>query len=53
MPDVRGMTLRDALYVLENLGLEVKVNGRGRVSTQSMTPGGKIVKGSTIKLQMS
>ena len=53
VPDVRGMTLRDALYVLENLGLEVKVNGRGRVSTQSMTPGGKIVKGSTIKLQMS
>jgi len=53
VPDVRGMTLRDAIYVLENLGLEVKVNGRGRVSTQSMTPGGKIVKGSTIKLQMS
>lgn len=53
VPDVRGMTLRDAIYVLENLGLEVEVNGRGRVSTQSMTPGGKITKGSTIKLQMS
>lgn len=53
VPDVRGMTLRDAIYVLENLGLEVKVNGRGRVSTQSMTPGGKIIKGATIKLQMS
>ncbi|NQZ76015.1 MAG: transpeptidase family protein, partial [Ekhidna sp.] len=53
VPDVRGMTLRDAIFVLENLGLEVQVNGRGRVSTQSMTPGGKITKGSTIKLQMS
>ena len=53
VPDVRGMTLRDAIYVLENLGLEVEVSGRGRVSTQSMTPGGKITKGSTIKLQMS
>lgn len=53
VPDVRGMTLRDAIYVLENLGLKVEVNGRGRVSTQSMTPGGKITKGSTIKLQMS
>ncbi len=53
VPDVRGMTLRDAIYVLENLGLEVKVNGRGRVATQSMTPGGKIIIGSTIKLQMS
>ena len=53
VPDVRGMTLRDAIYVLENLGLEVEVSGRGRVSTQSMSPGGKITKGSTIKLQMS
>lgn len=53
VPDVRGMTLRDAIYVLENLGLEVRVNGRGRVATQSLTPGGRIAKGSTIKLQMS
>ncbi|MEM6735516.1 MAG: penicillin-binding protein [Bacteroidota bacterium] len=53
VPDVRGMTLRDAIYLLENLGLEVKVKGRGRVTTQSMTPGEKIIKGSTIKLQMS
>lgn len=53
IPDVRGMTLRDAIYVLENLGLEVKVKGRGRVSTQSMSPGGKIIKGSTIKLSLS
>lgn len=53
IPDVRGMTLRDAIYVLENLGLKVKVSGRGRVATQSMTPGGKLVKGSTIKLRLS
>ncbi|SNT24055.1 cell division protein FtsI (penicillin-binding protein 3) [Ekhidna lutea] len=53
IPDVRGMTLRDAIYVLENLGLKVKVNGRGRVATQSLAPGGRIAKGSTIKLQMS
>ncbi len=53
VPDVRGMTLRDAIYVLENLGLEVEVEGRGRVSTQSLTPGGKISTGSTIKLQLS
>ena len=52
VPDVRGMTLRDAIYVLENLGLDVEAKGRGRVSTQSMTPGGKVTKGSTIKLQM-
>ncbi len=53
VPDVRGMTLRDAIYVLENLGLEVKVKGKGRVSTQSITPGRKINNGLTIKLQLS
>ncbi|MEQ8627213.1 penicillin-binding protein [Ekhidna sp.] len=53
VPDVRGMTLRDAIYVLENLGLEVEVKGRGRVATQSMTPGGRLMKGSTIKLKLS
>lgn len=53
IPDVRGMTLRDAIYVLENLGLDVEVKGRGRVATQSMTPGGRLTKGSTIKLNLS
>ncbi|MEP1095937.1 MAG: penicillin-binding transpeptidase domain-containing protein, partial [Cyclobacteriaceae bacterium] len=53
VPDVRGMTLRDAIYVLENVGLEVEIDGRGRVSTQSQTPGGRLIKGSTIKLRMS
>ena len=53
VPDVRGMTLRDAIYLLENVGLEVKVDGRGRVATQSIAPGVKFSKGSTIKLEMS
>ncbi len=53
VPDVRGMTLRDAIYVLENLSLEVSVKGRGRVSMQSLTPGSRIVKSSTIKLYLS
>ncbi|MDV7390504.1 hypothetical protein RZS08_04080, partial [Arthrospira platensis SPKY1] len=29
MPDVRGMGLRDALYLLENKGLRVRYTGRG------------------------
>jgi cell division protein FtsI (penicillin-binding protein 3) len=43
MPDVRGMTLRDALYVLENVGLDVEVKGRGRVKEQSIYPGTKLI----------
>lgn len=53
VPDVRGMTLRDAIYVLENLGLEVKAKGRGRVSTQSMKPGSTLNPGFTIQLSMT
>lgn len=53
VPDVRGMTLRDALYVLENMGLKVNVTGRGRVEMQSLTPGTKFNRGTSIKLNMS
>jgi len=52
IPDVRGMTLRDALYVLENAGLEVEVKGRGRVETQSLTPGSKYARGMNIKINL-
>ncbi|MGC1392044.1 MAG: penicillin-binding protein, partial [Bacteroidales bacterium] len=31
IPDVRGMSLRDAVYLLENTGLRVKINGKGKV----------------------
>jgi len=50
IPDVTGMTLRDAIYVLENRGLKVSTEGRGRVKKQSQLPGMKIVKGEQIKL---
>ncbi len=52
VPDVRGMTLRDALYLLENKGLRVEYQGRGRVSRQSQVPGAKALKGSIIKLDL-
>ncbi len=39
VPNVIGMGVRDAVYVLENLGLNVDLNGRGRVMKQSILPG--------------
>lgn len=39
VPDVRGLTLRDALFLLENRGFRVMVDGRGKVKEQSITPG--------------
>ena len=53
VPDVQGMTLRDAIYVLENAGLKVTASGRGRVNKQSILPGVKFSHGATIKLEMS
>lgn len=53
VPNVVGMTLRDALYLLENAGLEVNVDGKsGRVVKQSQYPGSRALKGSTIKLEL-
>jgi cell division protein FtsI (penicillin-binding protein 3) len=42
VPDVSGMGPRDAIYVLENLGMRVKLDGYGRVAKQSIRAGNKI-----------
>ncbi len=53
VPDVKGMGLRDAVYMLETFGLQVEVKGKGKVQVQSLTPGTKIIKGQNIILQLS
>jgi cell division protein FtsI (penicillin-binding protein 3) len=53
VPDVGGMTLRDAIYLLEKNGLRVSVQGKGRVTEQSLSPGTRISKGARIYLQLS
>lgn len=53
VPDVGGLGLKDAIYLLEREGLQVQVKGRGRVQQQSVAPGSRIIKGQTIVLQLS
>ena len=53
MPDVTGMSLKDAVYMLEMNGLQVQVRGKGKVKLQSVTPGTIIAKGQNITLQLS
>lgn len=53
VPNVVGMGLKDALYLLENSGLRVKFQGRGSVRSQSIQVGSRVVPGSTIFLEMS
>jgi len=52
VPDVTGMGLRDALYLLENAGLTVSTSGRGKVIQQSLRPGTRIIPGSNITLEL-
>jgi cell division protein FtsI (penicillin-binding protein 3) len=50
VPDVSGMPLRDALFVLENKGLKVNYSGKGRVVEQSLVPGTQLSPNATINL---
>jgi cell division protein FtsI (penicillin-binding protein 3) len=50
VPDVSGLPLRDALFILENKGLQVNYSGKGRVKAQSLLPGTKLSPNATINL---
>ena len=52
MPDVRGMGLKDAVYLLENMGVKVSVQGKGKITIQSVAPGTTIDKGVTVFLNL-
>jgi cell division protein FtsI (penicillin-binding protein 3) len=53
MPNLFGLTAKDALYLLENNGFNVKLNGFGSVKKQSVEPGQKFTKGIKIVLTLS
>jgi len=53
VPNVVGMGLKDAIYLLENAGLNVRVNGKGWVSRQSIEAGTRIRKGQQIQIELS
>lgn len=52
IPELYGMGIRDAIYLLENRGIHVKYEGVGRVKGQSIQSGQPIIRGSTIYLTL-
>jgi cell division protein FtsI (penicillin-binding protein 3) len=52
IPDVSGMNARDAIYLLENLGIHTSLSGRGHVYWQSLNPGSELKKGDQIELRL-
>ena len=53
IPNVKGMSGMDAIALLENLKIKVKLIGIGKVKKQSIQPGEPLVKNSTIILELS
>lgn len=53
VPNMQGMGLKDALYVLETSGMSVQVNGKGKVINQSITAGSPVTKGQSIVLYLN
>lgn len=52
VPNILGMGLKDALFILENAGLKVEITGRGIVQEQSLLPGSLFRKGDFIKIKL-
>jgi len=52
-PDVKGMGLKDALYLLENKGMIALVSGKGKVVSQSIAAGTNFKKGQKIYLMLN
>ncbi len=53
VPNVVSMGAKDAVYLLENAGLKVRLLGRGSVRNQSIAPGTRVRKGEQIVLEMT
>ena len=53
MPNLQGMTLRNAFYLLENEGFSrIKISGRGRVVQQHPLPGNLVKAATPIHLHL-
>ena len=47
------MGLKDAIYMLENAGVSVKISGKGTVTKQLPEAGTKVNKGTQVIIELS
>ena len=52
MPNVKGMGLKDALFLLESIGMKVSVKGKGKVTNQSIEAGSVLLKEMKVVLDL-
>ena len=53
MPDVKGMGLKDVLFLLENRNVKVFAKGKGKVYAQSVSVGSPLSKGQTVVVELN
>jgi cell division protein FtsI (penicillin-binding protein 3) len=53
IPNVKGLGLKDALFLLENMNLKVIAKGRGKVVAQSIAPGTIGVRNQPILIDLN
>jgi len=53
MPNVKGMGLKDAMFLIGNAGLKASVKGSGKVIAQSIQPGSRIGKGLMVQIELN
>ncbi|MCQ2213570.1 MAG: transpeptidase family protein [Bacteroidaceae bacterium] len=53
VPDLVGMGARDAIFALESRGMKARIKGRGKVTHQSVAPGGKINAGQVVQIELN
>lgn len=51
VPDLTGLTIKEAANLLEDLGLYLVPTGTGLAASQSVKPGAKVVKGTRVKVE--
>jgi len=52
VPNLLGMGLKDALYILGNAGFKVSVSGKGKVVNQSIAAGEQLTKNLLISIEL-
>ena len=52
VPNVKGMGVMDAIYLIENTGMKAKIEGMGVVKQMSVPPGSPVVQGATVVLKL-
>ena len=52
VPDVTGLGLKDAMFIIENSGLRCRYTGTGHVTSQTPFPGARATEGSAITLTL-